>query len=449
MATGTNFKGSAATQYTPEAATAIGTMIGAYQIVASLGKGAMGEVFEVEKEFLSADPDIAAENQHRACKVLNAELAAGNQEAITRFLGEMKIAAAVKSPRFTEIYEAGYHPASSCYYLIMELLPKNGETLHKYLERVRSTETHALSVDEAVEIARQLAEGLQVAHTAGVVHRDLKPENICITRDQAGRIRLKMFDFGISKALSAEVSQTLQGLTREGMVYGTACYMSPEQASGGAVDHRADIYALGVILYEMLAGETPFTGADYAKVLLKQLREDPTSLGEIRDDIPPALATLVSRMLAREPANRPQSMNEVLAGIKSASSLPFATEVRWVPEMRKMIKILRARPSAERPPSVIALTHYGQKKKPEARKGGGWVRPEKSQTGLIIGLVLLLVALGLGAFLFMRSPATDYDALPATPTSVKSVGSSNQAAQVEITTEPRGGNKKGGKKHHR
>jgi serine/threonine-protein kinase len=168
----------------------------------------------------------------------------------------------------------------------------DGPSLRQLLEK------HGrMSIAKAVNIARQAAAALGYAHQHGVVHRDIKPDNILL--DGAGRVRVT--DFGIAKAAEAASGANL---TTEGMVVGTPQYMSPEQATGDKIGTRSDIYSLGIVLYEMLAGKVPFEGESVQSILMKQATADPTPIREIRRDVPVELATVVDRMLVKDPGGR-------------------------------------------------------------------------------------------------------------------------------------------------
>ena len=220
---------------------AIGTRIGPYQVIGSLGEGGMGEVYRARDARLNRDTAI---------KVLPAAVAQ-DAERVARFRREAQVLAALNHPNIAAIH--GLEETDDTVALVLEYV--DGEDLAERLRR------GAIPLDEALAIARQIAEGLEAAHGKGIVHRDLKPANIKIGRDGT----VKILDFGLAKALDTDASSSLTlansptilspvGLTVQGMILGTAAYMSPEQARGAPVDRRTDVWALGCVLYEMLTG---------------------------------------------------------------------------------------------------------------------------------------------------------------------------------------------------
>jgi len=221
-----------------------GTQLGPYQIIAPLGAGGMGEVYRATDSRLGRDV---------AVKILP-EAFARDTDRVARFGREAKVLASLNHTNIASIY--GLEESNGARALVMELV--EGPTLS---ERVKQG---PLSLDEALPIAKQIAEGLEYAHERGIIHRDLKPANVKVTADG----QVKILDFGLAKALEEEPgeaelqnSPTLSAAaTRAGVLLGTALYMSPEQARGKCVDRRADIWAFGCVLYEMLAGRTAFAG---------------------------------------------------------------------------------------------------------------------------------------------------------------------------------------------
>src|SRR6267378_3080215 len=234
---------------------AAGTRFGPYEIFAPIGAGGMGEVYRARDTKLGRDI---------ALKVLPESLAR-DPERMARFEREAHVLASLNHPNIATVY--GFEAGA----IGMELV--EGPTL---AQRIGG---RAMPLDEALPIARQIAEGLEYAHEKGVVHRDLKPANVKLTAD--GNVRI--LDFGLAKALETPAAQgnpsisstlTLEG-TRAGVILGTAAYMAPEQARGAVVDKRADIWAFGVVLYEMLTGKQPFAGATVSDTLAAVLRAEP------------------------------------------------------------------------------------------------------------------------------------------------------------------------------
>ncbi|HSO40553.1 MAG TPA: serine/threonine-protein kinase, partial [Labilithrix sp.] len=267
-----------------------------YEIVAPLGEGGMGTVYKVRHVTL---------DRLFAMKVLRRELAKDAGLA-ARFMQEARATAAIRHPSVVAINDFGTLDDGAPYF-VMELLV--GETLATYL-RARGL----LEPRVAASIARQIADALAAAHAASVVHRDLKPDNIflvgaAVQRNPADDLRI--VDFGAAKIVGA--SQ----LTRPGVVFGTPYYMSPEQASGEAVDGRSDIYSLGVLLYEMLTGTVPFEADTYMGVLTKHMFETPTKPSVRKMGVQlGALEEVVLRCLEKEPQARYGSMPELSAALQ-------------------------------------------------------------------------------------------------------------------------------------
>jgi eukaryotic-like serine/threonine-protein kinase len=277
-----------------------GVRLGPYEVVALLGSGGMGEVYEARDTRL--DRDVAI-------KVLPAEFAA-DSERLTRFTREAKATAALSHPNILAVYDVGTFEGVP--YLVEELL--DGESLRRRLAQ------GAIPVPAAVEIAVQVARGLAAAHGKHIVHRDLKPENVFLTRDGT----VKILDFGLAKLVEGAPdgeAETLThaptGATALGRVLGTVAYMAPEQARGLPVDHRADIFAFGVVLYEMLAGQRPFRGETATDTVAAILKEEPPPLPE---DVPRALQAVVTRCLAKRPEQRFSSAQDLALALQAASS---------------------------------------------------------------------------------------------------------------------------------
>ncbi|HLQ22621.1 MAG TPA: protein kinase [Gemmatimonadales bacterium] len=277
---------------------------GRYVIERELGRGGMATVF------------LARDLRHErpvALKVLHPELAA--TLGPERFLREIRLAARLQHPHILTVLDSG--DAAGQLWFTMPYV--EGETLRDRLRREGQ-----LPLDDALRIARETADALDYAHQRGVVHRDVKPENILL----AGRHAL-VADFGIARALGVGDGSGGPGLTREqrltetGMSVGTPAYMSPEQASGDReVDARSDIYSLGCVLYEMLAGEPPFTGPTAQAILLRKFTENPRPLRAVRDTVPEAIEQAVAKALARSPADRFPSAGEFRRVLEPAAPTP-------------------------------------------------------------------------------------------------------------------------------
>jgi Tol biopolymer transport system component len=286
----------------------IGKTLGHYRIVAKLGAGGMGEVYRARDTRLERDVAI---------KVLPSHLA-DDPNALARFEREAKAIAALSHPNILGIFDVGREGGIA--YAVTELL--EGETLRDRLAG------GGLPVRKAVDMAIQIAQALAAAHEKGIVHRDLKPENIFVTADG----RTKILDFGLAKVLKIEgvelpgssdgISQSptiTVASTQVGTILGTVGYMAPEQIRGLAIDPRTDIFALGAVLYEMLAGRRAFQRDTAAETLTAILREDPPEWGRAGTDIPPGLQRIVQRCLEKNAAERFQSARDVAFGLEALS----------------------------------------------------------------------------------------------------------------------------------
>jgi TolB-like protein/lipoprotein NlpI len=310
-----------------------GTRLGPYEIVALIGAGGMGVVYRGKDARLGRDIAI---------KVLPESFA--SPLARERFLREARACSALSHPNICAVYDLG--DSAGAPFLVMELL--EGETLR---HRIAS---QPMPPEQAIEIAIQLARALEAAHAKGIVHRDIKPSNVMITLNG----QVKVLDFGLAKtertsaASHSEQQETaaMDDLTVPGTTVGTFAYMSPEQARGGAVDDRSDIWSLGVVLYEMATGSQPFTGPNSAVVLEGLLTRQPPPLRELNPQAPRELQPIISRALEKDPALRYQSAAELRANLErlargekvgSASSWGTVAPV-WVPTRRTALLLLLA-----------------------------------------------------------------------------------------------------------
>jgi len=276
-----------------------GTQIGSYRIERTIGTGGFGVVY------VGVDVRL---NRRAAIKQLHPELS-GHREIVERFFNEAKAAASINHPGIVEIYDVGWHTDGSAYFA-MKLL--EGDSLGK---RLRAT--GPMPVQLAATIARQVSSALVAAHAGGIVHRDLKPDNIILVRDDEIAIgeRAIVLDFGIAKLFGDKPASQK---TRTGMMMGTPSYMSPEQCRGaGEVDHRADVYALGCIIFEMLTGKPPFAGEGAGEVLGKHQFVAPPMLRSLRPDVSPDFEAVVMRTLTKRPEERFQQMSELTAVLQS------------------------------------------------------------------------------------------------------------------------------------
>jgi len=289
---------------------AAGARLGAYEILSPLGAGGMGEVYRARDSRLGRDVAI---------KVLP-ETVAGDAERLARFEREARALAALNHPGIVTIFSV--EESAGTRFLAMELV--EGDSLDTIVA------SSGLSLSQFFEIATPLAEALSAAHERGIVHRDLKPGNVMVTREG----RVKVLDFGLARVegphsdpnLTNTPTESRADLTGEGQVFGTVAYMSPEQARGAKVDARSDVFSLGIVLYEMLTAERPFQGATAVDMLTSILRDRPSSVTDLRPDLPPHLGRIVRRCLEKDPRDRYQTSRDVFNELKElkaeASSSP-------------------------------------------------------------------------------------------------------------------------------
>jgi serine/threonine protein kinase len=279
-----------------------GSRIAHFEVLSLLGAGGMGEVYRARDTRLGRDVAI---------KVLPVEFAT-DPDRLRRFEQEAHAVAALNHPNILAIHDVGTHEGAP--YIVTELL--EGESLHDRLKG------GALTARKAVEVAVQIAQGLAGAHEKGIIHRDLKPANVFITKDG----HVKILDFGLAK-LAARRSRddraratTVMEATDAGTVLGTVAYMSPEQVRGQAVDQRSDIFAFGVVLYEMLSGKRAFGGDTAADTMSAILTKDPADLSGLDLGVTPSLERVVRRCLEKDANQRFESAHDVVFALEVASA---------------------------------------------------------------------------------------------------------------------------------
>jgi serine/threonine-protein kinase len=287
----------------------IGATVGSYVIEKKLGEGGMGAVYAARHRTLG---------RAAAVKVLLPQYSAA-PDIVQRFFNEAKAATSIHHPGIVEVYDFGTVEDGTAY-IAMELL--KGETLGARADR-------GLALREALGIVRLICGALGAAHDAGIIHRDLKPDNVFVIPDPdvPGGERIKLLDFGIAKLTQAAAGpgSLASTKTQTGSLLGTPTYMAPEQCRGVTVDHRADIYALGCILYELIAGEPPFSGEGVGDILGAHMFQAPEPIEDRAPTVPPEIAALVARMLAKRPAERPASLRDVVAAIDAVGDSKLST----------------------------------------------------------------------------------------------------------------------------
>jgi TolB-like protein/Tfp pilus assembly protein PilF len=301
-----------------------GTRLGPYDIVAPLGAGGMGEVYRATDTKLGRDV---------ALKVLPAEMAQ-DPERLARFRREAKSLAQLDHPNIVTIYSV--EESDGVRFLTMQLV--EGAALDHLIP------AGGLPLEQIVEIASALGDALAAAHDKGIVHRDLKPANVMVSNEG----RVKVLDFGLAKDVSAtdpaDATLTSDHRTRAGMVMGTPAYMSPEQTAGRPLDHRTDIFSLGVVLHEMATGRRPFEGNSSAELISAILRDNPPSITDARPDLPSDLARIVRRCLEKDPRHRVQTARDVSNEFRD---LARQTSQKPIPAKASPISTMRAVPAAD------------------------------------------------------------------------------------------------------
>jgi len=336
-----------------------GLRIGPYEVVGALGAGGMGEVYRAHDTSLNRDV---------ALKVLPAAVV-GDHQRLARLQREAELLGALNHPNIAQVYAVVDHDGLPV--IVMELV--EGPTLEDLIAAAAGSDgtTHlrALAIDDVLATARQLATALEAAHERGIVHRDLKPANIKVRDDGT----VKVLDFGLAKALESDgpgpptgdaaesPTITTPAMTAQGIILGTAAYMSPEQARGRSVDRRADIWAFGVVAYEMLTGRRLFDGETVSDVLAAVLTKSP-DLAALPTDLPRAIVALLGRCLERDPRQRLRDIGEARVVLEratageSVSSIASATPVAVVPKRRRAAASL---PWAVAAVAVIAAAWFG------------------------------------------------------------------------------------------
>ncbi|HEY5906835.1 MAG TPA: serine/threonine-protein kinase [Vicinamibacteria bacterium] len=325
----------------------IGQTIKQYEVEELLGKGGMGVVYKARDTRLGRSV---------ALKVLPPELTR-DEDRKARFLQEARAASAVNHPAIAQIYDVDEGPDGL--FMAMELV--QGKTVKALIQG------RELDVLGALEIASQVAAGLQKAHEAGIVHRDIKPENLVVTPDG----HAKILDFGLAKLLEPPGEGAADGIshmetlakTQAGFVLGTLRYMSPEQARGQAVDHRSDLFSLGIVLYEMVTGQLPFSGSTPLDTLHAIAFEETRAVTALRPNLPPSLQRVVTRCLRKRAPDRYPDAKELVADLKAverevesgiSSKTPFAAR------LQEQWRSLRERTPGEwLLPAVVAVVVLG------------------------------------------------------------------------------------------
>ncbi len=398
----------------------LNTDIGSYRITSKIGVGGMGAVY------LAVHPLIG---KRVAVKVLHAEFAE-KQDVVQRFLQEAKAVSVLHHSNIVEVIDFGQLPPKqhSLFYCVMELL--EGEVL-----RDRMKAAGAMPEAQAAHIAAQIADGVGAAHREHIIHRDLKPENVFLVGPE--RDTVKILDFGIAK-LTGEGQASMQ--TQAGQLLGTPSYMAPEQCMARTVDARTDVYALGIILFEMCCGRLPFIGEGYADLLIKQINGETPAPRSINPDISLGMEHVILRALQKDPSLRFQSMDEFQAALTSpALSGPLPELAGYGGADPEQTLLCPGSEGATLPGAAEIRSNSGSQPTVMGRA-------PRSGGGALIGLVVvaLLVASG-AAFLLLKgdghgppAPATIAADETPKPPAPPPPPQAPEKVHLHITSEPAG-----------
>jgi len=414
----------------------IGTTIGGkYLVKRQLGAGAMGSVYEAEH---------TSTGRRTALKVISAGDLTRDQAMLARFEREARAAGAIDTQHITQVLDAGLDEATQLPFLVMEYMA--GEDVQHAIKRVGP-----LPPDLAMRITAQACLGLQKAHDAGVVHRDMKPANLFLAQRDAGEIIVKILDFGIAK-VKMDASQEVEsaGLTKTGSMLGSPLYMSPEQAKGSReIDHRTDIWSLGVVFYQALCGRTPYQHATaLGELIISICSEWPPLVQEFAPWVPTEVAAIVHRCLRHNPAERYQSAMEMFQALKQL--LPGGWSIREemvvpigdamkgsaAPKLALTTSLSAAQTAAGGPPAeAVGTTGAGTAVTMAGATNPAVTQRPASKAPLFAALGVLAIA-GLGGAYVMTRPqpppviaqATAQPAITAAPTAAETAAATTTAA---------------------
>jgi serine/threonine protein kinase len=361
----------------------IGQLLGGYQVVSRIGAGGMGTVYAAQHQRIG---------RKAAVKVLQSS-AAADDEWRKRFLTEAEALASLKHRNLVDVYEFGDLPDGR-QYLMMEFL--EGEPLDRYISK------HApMPPAQALGIAEQILNGLGEAHKKGIVHRDLKPANVMLLREHSGELQVKVLDFGLARQNAVPLAQLAHGARAEqaSLAAGTPEYIAPEQAQAQQVDGTADLYSLGVMLYEMLSGRLPFESTSVSELLQKHLSERPQPLSSVAGQLPEGVEDFVHSLLEKDPLVRPQSADLARQHVQ-----------RLLKRMAAEATTIRPRPSNPSAPTqqvgkpgprtdIVAPvrdTEKVQRTGPTTDLSVKAALPAPKRTPMVVGALVVLALIGFG-----------------------------------------------------
>lgn len=332
-----------------------------YEILERVGGGGMADVYRAHDKLL---------DRYVAVKILHAQFS-NDDEFIVKFRREAQGAAKLSHPNIVNIYDVGKE--LNRHYIIMEYV--SGETLKDKIQR-----EGALPVEESLRIVREIAEALEHAHQNNLVHCDIKPHNILIAKSG----RLKVTDFGIARAVTSTT------MTYSGTIIGSVHYFSPEQAKGGIISTKSDIYSLGVVLYELLTGTVPFTGETPVSIALKHLQDEPDSVKKRNQQVPAIVEAIVLKSMAKNPEDRFPNIRVMIADLKAAENCLLDQQTRKINKDEFSTQVL---------PPITDIAEMNQEVRSRVKNTSavGTLKSKKLLLGLII---LLAVGFLIGAFFF-------------------------------------------------
>jgi len=414
----------------------IGQTVGNYLVTQKLGEGGMGSVY------LAEHPTIG---KKVALKVLHAEFST-NPEVAERFFTEAKAVNAIGHPNIVDIVDYGVLQIGPggrdrLVYFIMEYLA--GITLSQAIR----TES-PLAPERALTIALQVADALAASHKTGIVHRDLKPDNIILIQRGRDRDFVKLLDFGIAKLTGSDGLSSHK--TKTGLVLGTPAYMSPEQCEGRAtVDHRTDVYALGVVLYEMLVGRVPFIGEGYGEILVQHLTQQPIPPSQYRM-MSPHVEAVVLKALEKRPDMRYPNMDEFMramsdpvgfveahGGVSGFAGCQLMPSSAPLPAVRLTPPPMTPVPGLMSPvPGTLTAGMAGGPSPTTLSSAAGQVQPSKSKTPFVIAAALVVVLTGAGVFMVLNKKSSSAAAPPPDDkgSNVVAMGSGGPSDKGSATT---------------
>ena len=371
-------------------------LVAHYRIINRLGKGGMGEVFLAE--------DTKQHNRRVALKVLPPQLTS-EEGRVRRFKHEARAILALNHPNILTIFEIG--ETETTHYIATEFI--DGETLRQCLWR------QSIKIDEALGIAIQVAMALEAAHAAGVVHRDIKPENIMLRHDRFVRDRfVKVLDFGLAK-LTEHDSRTSDAEaatitnTNPGTILGTTGYMSPEQAQGNEIDVRSDIFSLGVVLYEMVAGRAPFTGRTDSHIRVSIIDQQPPPLSQQSEEVPRQLDRIVAKALAKDRSKRYQTITDLKLDLEQLRAELSDPQQQTESIHRESSKTSAGRATVDRVRSADTTRILTRTVDGKAERG--FIQAHKKAILLAVAVILAVVA-GFAYFKYSRPPINSVAILP-------------------------------------